>query len=102
MPDKEIEATLGPYRGQRLTMSDADAGAAIAANWAIDPFVPPPEPPPEPLTEAEREAAIGAAVAWQTAQLQAAAGEQSADPPEGGETRTMSADTPGRYKTRHR
>lgn len=104
MPDKQIEATLGPYRGQRLTMPAADAAAAIAADWAIDPFEPAPDPPPDPLTEAERDAAIAAATAWQTAQLQAAAG-QEADPPagEGGETRAMSPEHTTRpYKTRGR
>jgi hypothetical protein len=37
-----IQVTVGPYAGQRLTMSRADADAAIAEKWAVDPFAPPP------------------------------------------------------------
>jgi hypothetical protein len=33
-----IEATAGPYAGQRLTVPAADAKQAIADGWARDPF----------------------------------------------------------------
>lgn len=107
MPDetKEIEAICGPYRGQRLTVTAADAAAAIAANWAIDPFAPVLEPPPDPLTEEERTAALAAAQAWATEQQKAASGEDEETPPpdpEGG-TRGMRAEPASRpYKTRGR
>lgn len=37
---KVIEATAGPYRGQRLTMPAADADTAIDDGWAVDPTKP--------------------------------------------------------------
>jgi hypothetical protein len=39
---KLVEATAGPYKGQRITLPTADADAAMAAGWAVDPFAPPP------------------------------------------------------------
>lgn len=36
-----VQAVVGPYAGQRLTMSRADADAAIADKWAVDAFAPP-------------------------------------------------------------
>jgi hypothetical protein len=53
-----IEATVGPYKGQRLTMSKAEAQQAIADRWAIDPFAPaeepkPPKVEPKPPTDEE-------------------------------------------------
>ena len=57
-----IQVIVGPYAGQRLTMSAADAAAAIAEKWAVDPFAPPPTKEEEekqakeakPMTEEER------------------------------------------------
>jgi hypothetical protein len=57
-----IQVTVGPYAGQRLTMSAADAATAIAEKWAVDPFTPPPTKEEEekqakeakPMTEEER------------------------------------------------
>jgi hypothetical protein len=57
-----IHAVVGPYAGQRLTMSAADAAAAIAEKWAVDPFAPPLSKEEEekqakeakPMTEEER------------------------------------------------
>jgi len=37
---KEVEALMGPYRGQRLTMPAAEAENAINDHWAIDPYAP--------------------------------------------------------------
>jgi hypothetical protein len=105
MPDehKEVEAILGPYRGQRLTMTAADATAAINAHWARDPFTT--EEPHDPLSEEERTAALDAANAWYDAQQAAASGEAPPPepPPEGGEAqskRAMAAEKPGAYTTR--
>jgi hypothetical protein len=47
-----LEIIAGPYRGQRLTMSKAEAEAAIAEKWAIDPNVPRQEG--EPMTDEQR------------------------------------------------
>lgn len=63
MPDenKTIEATAGPYKGQRLTMPAADADQAIADGWARDPFAPAPGPDDKPAkepTDEERQAVM--------------------------------------------
>jgi hypothetical protein len=59
---KTIEATLGPYAGQRLTMSAADADAAIADGWARDPFEQhDPDAQPKEMTDEERQKALDAA-----------------------------------------
>ena len=97
---RQIEATVGPYRGQRLTVSAADADAAIADKWAIDPFAPvehEPDEAPEPLSEEERVSAHEAALAWSAAQQKAASGEDNPAPEQ---TRAMGAETPKNYKTR--
>jgi hypothetical protein len=57
-----VQAIAGPYAGQRLTMSKADADAAVADKWAVDPSAPPRSREEEekaakeakPLTEEER------------------------------------------------
>lgn len=102
---REVEAILGPYRGQRLTMTTADADTAINDHWARDPFSE--DPPHDPLTEEERSHALEASKAWAAAQQAAAAGEEPppVEPPpeEGGATRAMGADDQsGKYKTRRR
>ena len=38
-----IEATAGPYAGQRLSVAAADAKKAISEGWARDPFAAPGE-----------------------------------------------------------
>jgi hypothetical protein len=51
-----VHVVAGPYAGQRLTMSKADADAAIADKWATDPNAPPPkdgEKEAKPMTEEE-------------------------------------------------
>lgn len=55
-----VEATIGPYAGQRLTMSAADAKAAIADGWARDAAEVPDEnaPASEPMTPEQRAAAL--------------------------------------------
>src|SRR5262245_52536878 len=60
---KEIEGTVGPYAGQRLTLPAADADAAIADGWARDPFAPldPNAEPPKLLTDEERQKVLEAA-----------------------------------------
>lgn len=40
---KRVQPLYGPYAGQQLDMPAADADAAIADGWAIDPFAPPAE-----------------------------------------------------------
>jgi hypothetical protein len=53
-----VQAIAGPYAGQRLTMSKADADAAVADKWAVDPSAPPPKEgeakEAKPLTDDER------------------------------------------------
>jgi hypothetical protein len=48
--DVMIEATHGPYAGQRLKVSEADAKSAIKDGWARDPFA---EQPTEPVEAKE-------------------------------------------------
>lgn len=38
----QINVTHGPYAGQRLTVSSAEAKSAIGEGWALDPFAPAP------------------------------------------------------------
>lgn len=49
-----VQVVAGPYAGQRLTMSRADADAAIAEKWAVDPSALPPKEEAKPMTEEER------------------------------------------------
>lgn len=49
--EKLVEATAGPYRGQRLTLPIADADQAVKDGWAKDPFAAPPTD--EELAEAK-------------------------------------------------
>src|SRR4030095_14152158 len=57
-----VQVIAGPYAGQRLTMSAADAAAAVADKWAVDPSAPPRSREEEekavkeakPMTEEER------------------------------------------------
>lgn len=74
---KQMDVICGPYRGQRLTMTTADADAAHDAHWARDPFEPP-EESHDPLTDAQRSAAVQAAYDWAQAQWDAA---QNPEPP---------------------
>lgn len=105
MADKHVDVIVGPYRGKRLTMPEADATAAINDHWAVDP-VPPevPDEPHDPLTDEERTHALEAANTWAKATWDAAAGIEPPPPPEGGEggvmSRAMGANEPGRYPTR--
>jgi hypothetical protein len=64
----EVQVILGPYRDSRLTMTTADATAAINAHWAVDPFAPLDEHPHDPLTEQERQDAYQASMTWAEAQ----------------------------------
>jgi len=97
-----VEALMGPYRGQNLTMTAADGQAAIDAHWARDPTEALYEH--EPLDEAGRTAALDASHTWAQAQWDAAQGvEPEPPPPEGGVTRRRALepeDKPGGYTTR--
>jgi hypothetical protein len=102
---KQIQVILGPYRDHRLTVSAADAEAAINDHWAIDPFhvAEPDEEPHPPLSEEERTHALEAATTW--AQLQWDTAQQKPPeppPPEGTPVRRdMKPDeASGRYPTR--
>ena len=66
---KEVSVICGPYQGNRLTMSTADADAAIAAHWARDQHsgVPYGEAH-KPLSQEERETALTKANEWAQAQ----------------------------------
>ena len=50
----DVQVILGPYIGNRLTMSTADATSAINNHWATDPFAPLDADPHDPLTEQQR------------------------------------------------
>jgi len=106
---RHIQVLLGPYRDHRLTVSAADADAAINDHWAVDPNVlPDPDDQHPPLTEEERTHALEAATTWAKLQWDTAQGITPPDPPppEGGEggvtrKRAMKPDESGEYKTRH-
>jgi hypothetical protein len=80
-----VECIMGPYRGQNITMTEADGTAAIGAHWARDPTEAIYEH--EPLSEEERTAAVDASHAWAQAQWDAAQGieQEQPPPPEGGD-----------------
>jgi hypothetical protein len=99
---RQIQVLLGPYRDHRLTVSSADADAAINNHWAVDPFQPaePDDKPHPPLSDEERTAALEAATTWAQAQWDAA--QAIGQPREAGVRRDMKPDdTSGRYPTRH-
>jgi hypothetical protein len=104
MTDRIIEGIMGPYRGNRLIVSDANADAAIADHWARDPYAA--DDPHDPLTEAERAAALDAAHTWAQALWDAAAaGDPPPEPapPAGTMTaRQMKPQERGNYQTRSR
>lgn len=106
---KQVQAVIGPYAGQRLTMPTAEADQAIADHWAIVPREPPLDPDADPLgghttlTDAERQAAQDAAQTWADAQLPHT--EPADKPaietrPTRQDTRDMHAGDHERYETR--
>jgi hypothetical protein len=78
-----VEAIMGPYRGQRLTMTAADGQSAINNHWARNPVEA--EYQHDALDEPERVAAFDASHAWAKAQWDAAQDVEETPPPEGGE-----------------
>jgi hypothetical protein len=100
---KQVSVIMGPYQSARLTMTTADADAAINAHWARDPNEPYGEH--DPLSAEEREAALTAARDWAHLQWEHA-GNPPPAPPEGGDVRRKTtrdmkpADNPDTYKTR--
>lgn len=99
---KQVDVILGPYRGHRLTMTAADADAAVGAHWATDPTKEH-EPPHDPLSDQERTDAMTAATAWAQVTWDTAQGTTPPDPPppEGGVTRRAMKPEEGEgYKTR--
>jgi hypothetical protein len=81
-----IEAIMGPYRGQRLTVKEAEGSAAINDHWARNPVWT--EYQHDELSEEERKSAWDASHAWATATWEAAGQEpDETPPPEGGEAR---------------
>jgi hypothetical protein len=103
-----VQATVGPYAGQRLTMSRADADAAIADKWAIDPFAPPKTPEQQKEAEdmkppTEKEAAEIKAKAEKAARKlrgEPEPDESDKDKSKAAATRDMAADRPAPYATR--
>ena len=89
---KMIDVILGPYRGHRLTVSAADADAAVNNHLKkTDANAPPPEPdhePHPPLSDAERTAALDAAEAWAKQTWATAQGIQLPKPPPPGRWRS--------------
>jgi hypothetical protein len=86
----QIYCTAGPYAGQRLTVSPAEAKQAIADGWAVDPDAPPPaaDEAPKDVTPEQRAKTLEAA--------EKAANKLRGEP----ETRDMTPDEGGHYKTR--
>jgi len=80
---RQIQVLLGPYRDHRLTVSAADADAAINNHWAVDPFhvAAPDEEPHPPLSDEERQAALEAATTWAQTQWDTAQQVPPPDPP---------------------
>jgi hypothetical protein len=110
-----VEAIMGPYRGQRLQMKEADGTAAINEHWARNPVWA--EYVHDELSDEERKAAWDASHAWANAQWEEAQKEpeeaepkarereeQGGDrPPEQEQQRNLQADQGGAaagYKTR--
>jgi hypothetical protein len=75
---KEVEVLMGPYRGLRLVMPEAEADTAIVDHWAVDPYDP--NADHAPLTDIQRDAALTAANDWAAA---ATAPPPAEAPPEG-------------------
>jgi hypothetical protein len=96
-----VEAILGPYRGNRLTMPAAEGEQARDDHWVINPSDMESYDHPT-LTDEERTASLAAAQAWAQAQWDTAQGVAPPPPPEGGVTRkrSMAAEEPAHYKTR--
>lgn len=103
---KVIDVMIGPYRGQRLTVSAADADSAVNSHWATDANAGPPNPdeePHPPLSAEERTAALDAATEWAHKTWATAQGIEPPPPevPEAKtESRDLAADDPARYATR--
>lgn len=96
---KQVEVTIGDYAGRRLTMPAADADAAVAEGWAIDPHGPPLDPNAEPKpapTEEERDDMLKKA----DRAIRKLRGEEVEEGEASEETRDMSADEGGEYQTR--
>jgi hypothetical protein len=91
-----IEATAGPYAGQRLTVAAAEAKKAIADGWAKDPFAEPAEA--KELTDEERFKVLEAANKG-ASRLR---GEEETDADKKAkETKNLEADKPAaNYETR--
>ena len=81
-----MEVITGPYRGNYLTMTVADAEEAKDSHWARDPNEMDRDHD-HVLTEEDRQSALTQAHAWAQAQWDAAAGIEPDPPPEGGITR---------------
>jgi hypothetical protein len=103
---KQIDVIMGPYRDQRLTVSAADADAAVNAHWARNPFEPY-DVDHDPLTDQQRNDALTAAHTWAKAQWDAAQGiapppePPPESPPEGvAGKRAMKPEESEAYKTR--
>jgi hypothetical protein len=81
-----VEAIMGPYRGQRLQMKEADGTAAIGAHWARNPTEA--EYQHDELSEEERKAAWDASHKWANDTWEEAQKEpDETPPPEGGAAR---------------
>lgn len=97
---KQIDVFMGPYRGNRLVVSAADADAAVNAHWSRDPHSGEAYGTGhDPLSDDERAAALEAATTWAKAQWDTA---QQVPPPEGTPVRRdMKPDEGGKYPTRN-
>lgn len=99
--DVMIEATHGPYAGKRLSVSEADAKAAIKDGWAKDPYAPAPEPTEatevKEVSAEDRQKIIDAANKA-AAKLRGETTEE--DESDGKKSRAMEAEDPADYQTK--
>jgi hypothetical protein len=97
-----IEATAGPYAGQRLTVPAADAKQAIADGWARDPFAPAEEPKePKEVKEVTDEDRARVAEAAEKAARKLRGEEEPDNGKKTKETKSLEADKPAAsYETK--
>jgi hypothetical protein len=98
--DVMIEATHGPYAGKRLSVSEADAKAAIKEGWAKDPYAPAPEPSDEPVEVKEVSAEDRQKIIDAANKAAAKLRGEPTDDSDGKKSRAVEAEDPAEYQTR--
>ncbi len=95
-----VDVIMGPYRGSRLMMPEADGQAAINGHWAVELVLThdDDDEPHDPLTDQQRQDALAAAHTWAQAQWDVAQGV--ATPKAEEQKRAMEPEGAGAYQTR--